>query len=125
MHRNPQAHAIRLQFEAEKQQWAVQVAEACRKDQCNYRQGQGRWGSVALPGQEWGQRLPQQGGDLLQNQVLPDPQCESEFQYVLDEDLGWDSGDGTSASVGVGAMPAALVTPLKRAAKKFTVPIKQ
>jgi hypothetical protein len=47
-----------------------------------------------------------------------------EFQYELDEDVCVDSapavGDGSGAVVG-----AVLVTPEKRPAKKFVVPVRQ
>jgi hypothetical protein len=130
-----QAHALRLQFEAEKRQWATQVAEACHKDFCNQQQLQG-----GLHGaQRWGQprllRMPAQ--PFLQQSCWPAaPQSSEqavnlcavenagEFQYELDEDVCVDSAHAVGGGSGRVA-GAVLITPEKRPAKKFVVPVRQ
>jgi hypothetical protein len=125
-----QAHALRLQFEAEKRQWATQVAEACHKDFCNQQQLHGELQGANSCGQPWPLRMTlpygaqspwpaaSQSADQAVN--LCGVEKAGEFQYEADEELCLDSAPLVS-----GTVVAVLVTPEKRPAKKFVVPVRQ
>jgi hypothetical protein len=122
-------------FEAEKRQWATQVAEACHKDFCNQQQLYGGLQGTNSCGQPWPLGMtaqpylpqppwPAASQSAEQAVILCTVENTGEFQYELDEDVCVDSapavGDGSGAMVG-----AVLVTPGKRPAKKFVVPVRQ
>jgi hypothetical protein len=129
-----QAHTLRLQFEAEKRRWATQVAEACHKDFSNQQQLYGGLQGTNSCGQPWPLRMTLPYG-AQSSWPTPSPSADQavnlnavenagEFQYELDEDVCVDSaptvGGGSGTLVGT-----VLVTPEKRSAKKFVVPVRQ
>jgi hypothetical protein len=130
-----QAHALRLQFKAEKRQWATQVAEACHKDFCNQQQlhgglqGAQNWGHplpLVMPAQPYRPQpsWPAASPSADQAVTLCAGYNAGEFQYELDEEICLESahavGGGSGRVVG-----AVLVTPEKRPVKKFVVPVRQ
>jgi hypothetical protein len=130
-----QAHALRLQFETEKRQWATQVTEACHKDFCNQQQLYGGLQGAEGWGQPWPLRMTAQPYRPQSSWPAVAPNADQavnlcaaenagEFQYEADEEICLDSAHAVGGGSGT-VVGAVLVTPKKRPAKKFVVPVRQ